>query len=255
MNIIALIITTLAGISFLLGLVTDKITKNKKVLYCFSISLAFSVMLGLIFFDLLPELSENVSNYLLLDKIFIVFSSIGGGLLILKVLDIFVPHHHHDHHENKDNIEEHNANMYHIGLITSLALVMHNIIEGGSIYLNSIINIKTGLLIAIGVSLHNIPLGMEIFTTLDLSRKKLREKIIPIIVISLSTSLGAILVILLNINHNILFVTYLIGITIGMLSYLVIFELFKEIIQNIKNKYIVLGLMLGIIIIFISSII
>ena len=164
-------------------------------------------------------------------------------------------HYHHDHHQNKDNITEHNGNMYHIGLITSMALIVHNIIEGGSIYLNSVIDIKTGILIALGVGLHNIPLGVEICTTLNLSKQNFSKKILPISLISLSTSLGALLIILININNNILFVTYLIGITIGMLGYLILFELLKEIKQNYKNKYTIIGLLTGIIIIFISSLI
>jgi ZIP family zinc transporter len=255
MNIIALIVTTLAGLSFLIGLIINSVNKNKKALYILSISLAFSVMLGLIAFDLLPELIENISEYSTLNKLLITSSSVLLGFLVLKLLDIIIPHHHHDHHQNKDNIIEHNGNMYHIGLITSIALIVHNIIEGGSIYLNSIIDIKTGILIALGVGLHNIPLGVEICTTLNLSKQNFSKKILPISLISLSTSLGALLIILININNNILFVTYLIGITIGMLGYLILFELLKEIKQNYKNKYTIIGLLTGIIIIFISSLI
>ncbi len=255
MNIVAFIITTLAGLAFLIGLVINSISKNKKVLYVLSISLAFSVMIGLIAFDLLPEFMENISEYSILNKFLITGSSILAGFLILKLLDILVPHHHHDHHQDKDNVNEHNGNMYHIGLITSMALIIHNIIEGGSIYLNSVIDIKTGILIALGVGLHNIPLGVEICTTLNLSKQNFIKKILPISLISLSTSLGALLIILINISSNVLFVTYLIGITVGMLGYLVLFELLKEIKQNYKNKYTIIGLLMGIIIIFVSSLI
>lgn len=255
MNTIAFIITTIAGLAFLVGLLINSLSKDKKKLYILSISLAFSVMIGLIAFDLIPELIENISNYNLLNKILVAGSSILVGFLILKILDIFVPHHHHEHHSNKDDLEEHNGNMYHIGLITSIALIIHNIVEGGSIYLNSVIDLKTGILIALGVSLHNIPLGVEICTTLDLSKKNFMKKLLPISLISLSTSLGAIFIILINISNSAILVTYLIGITIGMLGYLILFELLKEIKQNIKNKYTIIGFLIGIIIIFISSLI
>ena len=254
MNIMALIITTLAGLSFLIGLFVDKFYKDKKNLNAISISLALAVMIGLICFDLIPEIFENIKLYSINNKLLILLSSIGIGFLILKILDIFVPHHHHEHHEHHDNIEDHNANLYHIGFVTSLALIIHNIIEGGSIYLNSVVDIKTGSLIALGVALHNLPLGVGICTTLGLTKKKFSKKIIPISLISLSTTLGAILIMLININ-NTLFITCLMGITVGMLLYLVMFELFKEVIKNIKNKYTIIGLIIGINLMIISFLI
>ncbi len=255
MQLLAFLITTIAGLFFLGGLIINKLSHNKKALSTFSIALAAVVMLGLIIFDLAPELLENITSYSLLNKFIFCFLTIGIGLLILKVLDIFIPHHHHDHKEIKDDLKDHNANIYHIGLITSIALILHNIIEGGTIYLNSLIDLKTGLIIALGVGLHNIPLGMEIMTTLALDQKKTKEKIIPIILITLSTSLGALLVILMKVNSSGLFISSLIGITIGMLGYLIVFELFKEIKNNIKNKYTLMGILIGIIIIFLSFLI
>lgn len=255
MNIGALLITTGAGLFFLIGLLINRISKNKKGLFIFSLALAFMVMIGLISFDLAPELIKNISSYTILNKIIVGGGSIFSGFLILKILDILIPHHHHDHHEEKDDIEEHNDNMYHIGLITSLALIIHNIIEGGAIYLNSIASLKVGLLMALGVGLHNIPLGMEICTTLNLAKKSLKKKIIPISLITLSTGLGAVLMLLVNIDKNIIFASILIGITIGMLTYLIIFELLKEIKKNITSIHTIIGLICGMIIVVISFII
>lgn len=255
MKLLAFLITTIAGLFFLVGLIINKLSHNKKALYTFSIALAAIVMLGLIVFDLTPELLTNMAPYSLLNKIIFIFLTVGVGLLILKVLDIFLPHHHHDHKETKDDVKDHNANIFHIGLITSVALILHNIIEGGTIYLNSIVDLKTGLFIALGVGLHNIPLGMEVMTTLNLDQKQRREKIIPISLIALSTSLGALLVILIKVNNSSLFISSLIGVTIGMLAYLIIFELFKEIKNNIKNKYTIMGIVVGVLIIFLSFLI
>ena len=58
----------------------------------------------------------------------------------------------------------------------------------------------------------------------------------------------------MNINNN-LFITFLMGITVGMLVYLVLFELFKEVIKNIKNKYTISGLIIGITLMIISLLI
>lgn len=255
MKLLAFLITIIAGLFFLVGLIINKLSHDKKALYIFSISLAAIVMLGLIGFDLVPELLENIASYSLLNEIVFIFLTVGVGFLTLKVLDIFIPHHHHDHKEAQDDIKDHNANIYHIGLITSIALILHNIIEGGTIYLNSLIDLKIGLFIALGVGLHNIPLGMEIATTLNLDKKPKRAKIIPISLITLSTSFGALLVILIKVNNSSLFISSLIGITIGMLTYLIFFELLKEIKNNIKNKYAIMGMIIGALIIFLGFLI
>ena len=252
MNIFALLVTLIAGLFFLVGLVITRVAKNKDKLFNFSISLAFVIMLGLIIFDLVPELFENIETYANGIKVLIFVGSIAVGFGLLKGLDLIVPHHHHDHFEGETNTEEHNSNLYHIGLVTCIALVLHNIIEGSAIYINSLISIKIGVLMALGVGLHNIPLGMEICTTLNLSEKKWYQNVPPVLAIVLSTTLGGVTAYYLNINSNPLVMASLIGVTIGMAAYLVVFELFKEVKRNFGDIPSMLGILCGTIIVVIS---
>ena len=74
--------------------------KNKEKVSLITTSLAFVVLIGLLFLDLLPELLENKDIQLLMPMI------VGFSMLI--VLDKLVPHHHHDHvHCDKHDHEEH----------------------------------------------------------------------------------------------------------------------------------------------------
>lgn len=255
MKLIALLIAVFGGMFFLIGYFISKIGKDKNDLFKFAVALALTVMIGLIVFDLTPELLENLENQKLINKIIIAALSVLGGAIILKLLDFLVPDHHHEHHPREKDKKEHESNMYHIGLITSIALILHNIIEGSAIYITGLLSAHSALLLALGVGLHNIPLGIEISTTMDLSNKSKFKKFLPILLMILSTGIGALTIFALDIEFSSLFLAILIGVTIGMLIYIILFELLKEVWRNIKEKSTIIGIVCGMIVIVASLII
>lgn len=233
----ALLATFIAGIFFLVGAMLAFFGKNKKGLVEFSIGLSFSVMLLLLAFDIVPEVMELLEEK---GTIFMyVFILI--GIVILKLIDILVPHHDHD-----SEIKTHDRHLKHIGIISSLALVIHNVIEGIGIYNIASIDYKTGILMAIGVGLHNIPFGIEITATLSETKKSKRSVILHILLLTFSTVLGAlIMMIFKSISDFVL--GSLMSLTIGMIIYLVLFELLIELGATKNKKCSVLGLVTGVI--------
>jgi ZIP family zinc transporter len=227
----AVIITLLSGVSFLVGYLITKFVKNEKKLIIFSVGFSFSIILGLVFFDLLPECFELMNS-----KFALVGFAI-SGILILKILDKFVPDHEHT--------SEHNHHMEHIGLISAFALMLHNIIEGTAIYSNAINDAKTGLMMALAVSFHNIPLGIQVSSLV----KNKKEKAILLTCLVISSVVGILLIQLFGITLSDNVQGVLISITLGMLIYIAIFELLCEIKEHIKDKILWIGLILGTIII------
>ena len=150
---LALLTTLLLGVFILIGVLISYFFKKSEKIVLFSIGLAFGVIVMIIFTDLLPEIMECIP----LSRIYIPIVSVIIGLLILRILDNFVPD--HENSEKKDNL-------IHIGVMSSIALGLHNIIEGMSLYLVSLKSITSGLLLCIGIGLHNIPMGLVIATTL-----------------------------------------------------------------------------------------
>lgn len=225
-----------------------KWTKKKENWALFSIGLAFPIMLGMILLDIIPEIQEltrSLENY---KKIITILGFTGLGLLLLKGLDLFVPHHHHDHHDHEKNKIEHNEHLFHIGLITSISLIIHNMMEGISIYTTSLRDIKTGIWMALAVSLHNIPLGIEIAVGLESSNTKKKIKYLTITMLTLSSFLGAFCLFLLNNAINETILSAFLCITLGMLIYITLFELLREIWMNRTKRAIYWGLGIGIMI-------
>lgn len=243
----ALSLTLLVGIFFLIGIIIPRFIKKKRELTLFSTALAFIVMLSMILFDIIPEIGEILIFYPNGQKWSIIIGFTLLGLLILKGLDYFIPHHHHEHKEHEKNTKEHNEHLFHIGFVTSLSLILHNILEGLSIYTTGVGNIKAGLMIAIAVSLHNIPLGMEISVGLESSKSKKNIKIISIILLTLSSFIGSSIFYLFEINMSNTIKSCILCTTFGMLLYISLFELLREIWTYKKDKMTYIGIATGII--------
>ena len=245
-----LLFTLLVGLFTVLGTVLILFTNNNKKIVDFSISMAFGVMIMLGLFELLPESYEIITEHIKVPfNIVVLILGIIIGIELLKILDKFVPDHHHDHKHDK----EHKHNLYHIGIISSVALILHNIIEGITLYNTLATSFQAGLAMCIGIGLHNIPIGMIITSTFYKKNNSKIKTLLISIGISLSTFLGGISALYLkNITSNEFLEGVLLSITLGMIIYITLFELIGQ-IKEIKNKKIRYGgIILGIIILIIS---
>jgi len=257
MNFIALILTFLVGMFILLGCLFSINFKNNKKFTDFSISIAFGVIVGLVILELIPEAFELLEKPLgLFRSILAVIVLALIGIVILKILDIFVPHHEHEAHHHHKHKEEicHNEHLYHIGVVSAIAVIIHNVIEGMSLYVVSSSNIVSGLLLCIGIGLHNIPMGLIITSTLS-STNFTKEKIFKInLLVSLSTFVGGLFMFIVGGVDNTI-EGILLSITLGMLIYISIFELLHQ-IYHMKNKKIAItGISIGVILLVVSVII
>ncbi len=242
-----LLVTLMLSLFFIIGILIPKFLKKTENLMLFSTSLAFIIMIYLVFFDLLPEIIEIFSPLSIINIIKITLF-ISLGMILLKVLDLFIPEHHHDHKEIDDNVKEHDSHLFHIGFITSVALIIHNILEGISIYAISLNDLKLGIIMAISVGMHNLPLGMEISLSMGSDKNKTKFKNIIIILLIISNFIGALILILLNKGLNETIEGLLLSLTVGLLLYITIFELLKEIIENFFKNPVKIGIVFGLVI-------
>lgn len=236
MNFNAFLITLISGLSFYIGYFIVRLFNDKKKLITFSIGFAFSILIGLIIFDLIPECLE------MFDKWYIIVIYIISGILILKALDLLIPSHHHT--ESNNHIE-------HIGFVSFIAILLHNIIESFAIYSTSISEVKLGVLMAIGVSCHNIPFGIQI-TSLTKNNKK---SLIMTSILALSSIIGILILGVFDLVLPETVISALVCITLGMLIYIVFFELLCEVREHIKTKEMFYGLFFGILVIFLAMVI
>lgn len=236
-----LFITFLAGISILVGAIVIKLSHNTEKIEHLSIAMALAALLTLMVVDLVPDVIESADSVGWI--ITIVF--VAAGVAILKILDLFVP----DHEDNEKNHEQENT--VHIGMITSLAIILHNIVEGMTVYSLSLADTRQGLIFAIGIALHNIPMGMLIESTME---KECRSKHIAVLSsVTLSTLLGGIIMQALSGHFNETITSILVSIALGMIIYIVFLELLPHVLKTKDVKLNIIGAVIGFALVFISS--
>lgn len=246
-----LLFTFLVGLSIVIGIFLGNHFKNNKRFVDVSIGLAFGVLVLLMLLDVAPEAIELLNESVKSISIVVLIISALIGLLALKLLDSFIPHHEHEslhHHKHKDD-KCHNEHLEHVGLLASIAVIVHNIIEGMTLYVTLCQDFKSGLLLSLAIALHNIPLGIVISSTLNTKKDIIKDSIM----LSISTLIGGIIMLVLSNVVTSSLVGILLSVTMGMVIYISFFELLPQIIYNKEKKYNIIGVLLGIVIIIIST--
>lgn len=254
MNTMGLLVTLGLGVFILIGAALVFLLKNSTKLIEFSIGLAFGIMILLLLFDIVPEALEMLgeTGNSTLPWIILIVGFV-CGFVLLKILDFFIPDHdHHPHHDH--DTKEAQENLFHIGLVSSIAVILHNIIEGMAVYGTVTTSLSTGILMCVGIGLHNIPLGMAITSTSYQSHKDKKKTFILVSIIALSTFVGGLFMFVFKaelLNHWVL--GSLLSITSGMLLYIILMELLPHMMDAKEKKYAYLGVVVGVLLIIIST--
>ncbi len=242
----ALLITLLTGLFILLGCLVIRFVKDPVRVEQISVALAFGAMIAIAALDMIPEIIEAYSGRSF--WIPVLFTALGLG--ILKLLDLFIPEHGHGGEHTHEAGHDHGG-MAHIGAMSALAVVLHNVIEGMTVYNVAMSSTRSGLMLALGVGLHNIPMGMLIYSLLKEERPAVRYGALA--AVTLSTLLGGVIMSLLRTELSEAVTAALLCIALGMLIYIVFFELLEHLLKSKKPLYSVLFSLLGFAVVYVST--
>lgn len=234
----AFILSFLAGLSTLIGALViffDR-QKNNKIIVV-SLSFAAGVMITVSLSDLLPNCynmiltSGNFFPKLILTLIFMVI-----GIIISMLIDKYLPS------DNKCD----KTGLYKIGIISMVAIIMHNIPEGIATFITSTNNIKLGITLTIAIALHNIPEGISIAVPIYHSTNNKIKALGYALISGMSEVIGSILAYLFLspfINDHIMAALY--AIIAGIMIHISIYELipgaYKESTLKGVLKYFIIG--------------
>lgn len=119
----------------------------------FSLGMSAGVMLYLSFLELLPESIQHIGSVNGHMMFFL-------GMIIMAFIDRFFPHHILKRLTCKGkNCDQ---KLYGTGLIVAIGLALHNIPEGSTVFMGSYVDLSFGFLLAAAIALHNIPEGVAI---------------------------------------------------------------------------------------------
>ena len=238
------LITLLAGLSTIIGVIPIFLKeKNKEKIIATALSFSSGVMLTISLISLIPESSTLLSQIykplpaFLITSIFIII-----GIIITNTIDLKL--------EEKIT----NTNLYKLGLMSTITLIIHNIPEGITTFLSTTANQTLGLKLAITIALHNIPEGISIAIPIYYSTKSKLKAFIYTLIAGLSELLGAIVAfIFLKKQLTDFTLGIILAITAGIMIDISIYEYLPSSFEYKKNKVTIYYFVLGILIMFLTE--
>ncbi len=234
--------TTLLGLFFgtfgtTIGGVLGIVTKkNSNKFLSFVLSFASGLMMSIICFDLIPEALGISSIYSVIFGVLI-------GIVTMIFCDIVV-----QRKFNKKADECNNKNdLLRTGIIVSIGLAIHNFPEGLAIGSGFEASLRLGLGLAIAICLHDIPEGISMSVPMKNGGMKKSKVIFYVILSGITTGIGAFFgAIIGSISESV--ISICLSFAAGAMLYIVSGELIPESNKLYKGRMSAVGNMIGFII-------
>lgn len=191
--------------------------KNSKKLHLI-MSLTAGVLVGVVFFDLMPEIFSISKQYNLDITASLIFIVI--GFLVIHILEKFALI--HSMHEEEYADHRHPT----IGLISASGLSFHSFLDGVGIGLGFQVSTHIGLIVAVAVIAHDFSDGLNTVTLMLSHKNSSKRAAFLLLVDAITPILGVLSTFLLSIPTNIL--TLYLGFFAGFLLYIGASDLLPE---------------------------
>lgn len=163
--LIAFMLTALAGLSTGIGSLIAFVAKstNKRFL---SVSLGFSagVMIYVSMIEIFPEAQEHLQAALGIKAgAWATVLGFFGGMLLIAIIDKLVPSEENPHEvKTVEEEEQIPKKLMRMGLMTALALAIHNFPEGLATFVSALEDPALAIPIVVAIAIHNIPEGIAV---------------------------------------------------------------------------------------------
>lgn len=164
----AFLLTLGAGLATGIGSAIAFFAKHTNTRFLsFSLGVSAGVMLYVSFVELLHTSQIELGELLGVKKGAIVCASaFFGGMLLAALIDKMVPKKENPHEfktvESMDNPPRNPAKLMRTGVITALIVAIHNFPEGIATFMTAVNSPSIGIAIAAAIAIHNIPEGIAV---------------------------------------------------------------------------------------------
>lgn len=196
--LIAFLMTLIAGLSTGIGSLIAFIAKSANTKFL-SVSLGFSagVMVYVSFVEILPKgmslLTEEIGKR---PGSWLTVLSFFGGLGLIAIIDKLIPSEenpHEIHNIEEDGQPAKHGRLMRMGLMTALALALHNFPEGMATFVSALQEPKVAVPIVVAIAIHNIPEGMAVSVPIYQATGSRRKAFIYSFLSGLAEPIGAII--------------------------------------------------------------
>ena len=218
------------------GILGCTIKSKSNKFLSFILSFAAGLMMAVICFDLIPESLE-------ISKLSQTIIGIFLGILIMIFCDLIVD----KKISKKVKKQEKEMSLLKTGIIVSIGLAIHNIPEGLAIGSGFDASIKLGYSLAIAICFHDVPEGMSMAIPMKNGGMKIYKIMFYVILSGLATGIGTLIgAIIGKVSEQI--ISICLSFAAGAMLYIVSGELIPESNKLYKGRMSAIGNIVGIII-------
>ena len=231
------LVSLLSGLFFLLGALVAWRARDRELMQDYSVAIATGALACVALIDLGPEAIEVAEEIGWPAAIGLVVA----GAVVLLLLDRALPGHHDDHEEGASA---------HLSGMALVAIAVHNLAEGAALYAVASQDLSAGIVLAIGVGMHNAPLGMLLYSSMEQSRA---HGIAVLAIAALSPCVGGLLMFALGGVINDAVLGGVVCVALGMIAYILLVELLPTMIRRGNPKRSIVGIIVGVVFVLIGS--
>jgi len=247
---LALLLTVFAGLSTGIGSAIAYFIKTPRISYLsFSLGLSAGVMIYVSFMEMLPAASDAVGELWGLVAFFI-------GIITIGLIDMLVPEPENPHEFaglDAPTSPRENSYLMRTGLMTALAIGIHNFPEGLATFTSALSDLKLGIFIAIAIAIHNIPEGIAVSVPIFYATLNKNKAFFYSFLSGLSEPAGAMvgyLILLPFLTPNVLAAT--LAFVAGVMIYISLDELLPMAHRYGHGHLVIVGIVLGMFIMAVS---
>ncbi len=219
------------------GLAVVAVKKVQDRLLSVLLGASAGIMASISFLDLIPEAIDEGTIYTAMFGILL-------GIGVIGILDIKFPHHHFT--LSKDGTSK-NGRYLKTGILLSIGIALHNLPEGVAIGAGFMVSFHVGLMLAILIALHNFPEGMAVAAAMCVGGVKTTKVLLITALAGVPMGIGAFIGVALGgVSKWALSVS--LGFAAGAMLYIVFDELIPDAHRKAEGHSAIIGILAGILI-------
>jgi zinc transporter, ZIP family len=198
--VFAFLLTLFAGLATGIGAALAFFTKTTNTKFL-SIALGFSA--GVMIYVSMIEIFQKAKDSLIsihgtVNGTWITVAAFFAGIAIIGIIDRLIPSGENPHEirrieEVKGKPGTKNKKLYRMGMLTALAIAIHNFPEGMATFAAGLADPSLGIPIAIAIAIHNIPEGIAISVPVSYATGNKRKAFFISFLSGLAEPLGALI--------------------------------------------------------------
>ncbi|MBN2380447.1 zinc transporter ZupT [candidate division WOR-3 bacterium] len=154
--LVALSLSAIAGLSTTIGSVIGIFVRKPGPRFLtFTLGFSAGVMILVSFVELLATGIEEIGFFWGLAAFF-------GGMGLMFLIDVLIPHSYKAEQHQPGSSKQDKSKLQRAGLLVALGIGIHNLPEGLAAFAGALENINLGIAIAVAIAIHNIPEGLAV---------------------------------------------------------------------------------------------